>query len=461
MSLDTIPYEPSAFDTFQADPELPTYAQIRPPRRQQTIPSDQPTSHTCSLSNKSGNTWLTMKCTSRAARPQQNPRVLEGDNLEGSVEVNLPNWKTIKCVRVSVLGELVTSAQQRDQFLQLSQELWSSNMEAVSPTVDSMRFNKGSLRGVWIWPFTFTLPRTVETKRDGHNRDSYRLPGSFISKQSNYTVLYKLVTTIVAGKFIPDYTLETSITYIPFIKPEPPSSIRQLAYYNNCPIVGPDGDPEGWHTSSPVTITGSLFGERSVSIECQLWLAKPLCYTRGTVIPLFLTLRCSDSQALDILSSSDAPVVRLRRSLSLGIANSPIQAYGAGHKGMLRTAGSRGMYETSGDTTSYMQLANWWRSPYDSEGLERNMCALQGEIHLSPALSPPAQLGKYQLLYDVAIYSPDAVGFVNSSPTKKPLQVTSVEIATLYADGPRPMKYSPPKYDDLTRAAEDIRVEQS
>ncbi len=122
-----------------------------------------------------------------------------------------------------------------------------------------------------------------------------------------------------------------------------------------------------------------------------------LSYTRGTVIPLFLTLKSSDLQALDVFSSCDAPVVRLRRNLTLGITNSPVQAYGTGHKGMIRSAGTRGTYEASGDGMSYMQLAVWWRSPYDSESTEGNVRALQGEIHLSPVLSPPAHLGKYQL----------------------------------------------------------------
>ena len=125
--------------------------------------------------------------------------------------------------------------------------------------------------------------------------------------------------------------------------------------------------------------------------------SRQLCYTRGTVIPLFLTLKCRDPQALDLFSACDAPIVRLRCSWSLGIASSPIQAYSAGHKGMLRSAGARGMYEASGNTMAYMQLANWWRSPYDSETVEGHTRTLQGEIHLSPTLSPPARLGKYQL----------------------------------------------------------------
>ena len=105
---------------------------------------------------------------------------------------------------MQISGELVTSAQRRDPFLQLSQELWSSGVEAASSASDSARFGKGGIRGTWTWPFSVTLPQSVEIKRDGQSHN-YQLPGSFISKQSNYTVLYKLSTSIVAGKFVPDY----------------------------------------------------------------------------------------------------------------------------------------------------------------------------------------------------------------------------------------------------------------
>ena len=39
-------------------------------------------------------------------------------------------------------------------------------------------------------------------------------------------------------------------------------------------------------------------------------------YTRGSVLPLYLTIRSSDKQALDVLSSPSAPNVVLRRKLT-------------------------------------------------------------------------------------------------------------------------------------------------
>jgi hypothetical protein len=51
------------------------------------------------------------------------------------------------------------------------------------------------------------------------------------------------------------------------MKPDSMSMVRQLAYQQNCPLVGPDGDPDGWHTLQPVVVSGTLFGERTVEVK--------------------------------------------------------------------------------------------------------------------------------------------------------------------------------------------------
>jgi hypothetical protein len=84
---------------------------------------------------------------------------------------------------------------------------------------------------------------------------------------------------------------------------------------------------------SPVVVKGKLFAVRPVQLECtvstllrivgrllkllysKLAIAKPLSYTRGTVIPLVYTVKCSadDRQALDLLCVTSAIPVRLDR----------------------------------------------------------------------------------------------------------------------------------------------------
>ena len=58
------------------------------------------------------------------------------------------------------------------------------------------------------------------------------------------------------------------MAFTPIIRPDPPSLARQLSYQEKSPLIGPDGDPEGWHRITPVLLRGSIFSNRV--IEAQL-----------------------------------------------------------------------------------------------------------------------------------------------------------------------------------------------
>jgi hypothetical protein len=64
--------------------------------------------------------------------------------------------------------------------------------------------------------------------------------------------------------------LGTSFTYIPRIKPDPPSTLRQIAYREGSPILGPDTDPDGWKTLNPAFIRGTVFNDRSITTKCTV-----------------------------------------------------------------------------------------------------------------------------------------------------------------------------------------------
>ena len=59
----------------------------------------------------------------------------------------------------------------------------------------------------------------------------------------------------------------------------------------------------------------------------------------------------------------------------------------------------------------------------------------------------------FSLQYQVAVYPPEATGF--SSNARGRLENTPVEICTVFADGPRPIAYSPPKYTDVMQVVEE------
>lgn len=54
------------------------------------------------------------------------------------------------------------------------------------------------------------------------------------------------------------------------IKPGPPSPLRQLAYADNTPLLGPDQDPTGWKVLEPKIVSGKLFQNREVQIKCTV-----------------------------------------------------------------------------------------------------------------------------------------------------------------------------------------------
>lgn len=69
-------------------------------------------------------------------------------------------------------------------------------------------------------------------------------------------------------------SLFSDISYVAIFKPPPPSMVRQLAYQEKSPLIGPSRDPEGWHTLEPVTIRGMAF-DKHVSVTYQVRNREP------------------------------------------------------------------------------------------------------------------------------------------------------------------------------------------
>jgi hypothetical protein len=59
----------------------------------------------------------------------------------------------------------------------------------------------------------------------------------------------------------------TAFGYLPITRADTPSRLRQLSYMDNSPVVGPEGDPEGWTVHAPIKVTGTLFGTRQVEVD--------------------------------------------------------------------------------------------------------------------------------------------------------------------------------------------------
>ena len=63
--------------------------------------------------------------------------------------------------------------------------------------------------------------------------------------------------------------IETKFGFIPVTRPPPFPPLRQLAYREEFPLLGPTADPDGWHSKDPIRIEGTLNG-RHVQIGCTV-----------------------------------------------------------------------------------------------------------------------------------------------------------------------------------------------
>jgi hypothetical protein len=139
-----------------------------------------------------------------------------------------------------------------------------------------------------------------------------------------------------------------------------------------------------------------------------------LCYTRGTPIPLSLTLSSTDDQALALLSASTAPVVQLLCTVEYQPLSQ--QTWACDRKGKSRadahvdtpldpavtTLSSNGVSDVHGTEkdgmlrmTRVVQSAVWWVCPHDRQDNGRR--TLRGELHVSPQLKPALAVPDFRL----------------------------------------------------------------
>lgn len=99
------------------DSELPAYSPRNgPPSPTLTLGPRDLVKHSYHLKNKHAKTWLSLHVMSKARTPEALPRVLEGEPITGTVELNLSEETSVKSISVSVrtlyrllpLGPMIT-----------------------------------------------------------------------------------------------------------------------------------------------------------------------------------------------------------------------------------------------------------------------------------------------------------------------------------------------------------------
>ncbi|KAJ6551252.1 hypothetical protein B0H19DRAFT_950840, partial [Mycena capillaripes] len=265
-----------------------------------------PKEYSYGINNFWGKSWATLTLLGDPRLSGTIPTFVEGSPITGSVKLNLQISDPIKSIDVLVSGwgDLASFGDppERFNFFQLRKFLWKTSMGDPRAADTSSGNGEEKLRGEYHWPFSIEIPELPVGEQ-------FRLPHSFADCFSRVSTEYYIVLYINRSKLRSD---NSHFGFFSMQYPSHSSRLRQLAYQNNTQLSGPYSDPEGWHALDPVQIRGKIFGERTVNAKCTVFLAKPLCYTRGTFIPCAMTIETEDSQAADVLVSMKSSAVYLQ-----------------------------------------------------------------------------------------------------------------------------------------------------
>ncbi|KAJ7031298.1 hypothetical protein C8F04DRAFT_1110697 [Mycena alexandri] len=401
--------------------ELPAYSRAGPgPYR---------TEHKFTLENK-GKPWLFLFIKSRAATPAAAPFFLENDVVAGRVELEADKSEAIKSITVTIQGGATAVGQEEQVFLDLNEVLWSDKAGKIT-------------KGKHSWPFSFTLPSKVdspdvkgitlppESKIKNAKLITVDAPPSFSERGSPAYIDYKALVNVKRGAFKPNQLLSANMNYLPLRQAEPPSALRQLAYKEGTDLIGPDGDPAGWKVLPPVKFKGRLFDAVDVELECTLAVATPLAFTIGSPIPLILTLKSENQQALDTLAVPNAVKLYLVRSIAMG--SDAMQDDVVDRR-------SNSFFESNGGQ------AYFW--PSNEGAQEPGKRVLRGELEVKRQTKPSFLFPRLTIRYTLDLKAFAITGFTSVGiEAGKSLLSEPVKITTKQIPGIAPRSYAPPGYE--------------
>ncbi|KDR78626.1 hypothetical protein GALMADRAFT_1258921 [Galerina marginata CBS 339.88] len=282
------------------------------------------------------------------------------------------------------------------------------------------------------------------------------IPQNFVETGITASVQYELIVDIVHGFLKPNSRIKTNVSYLPCISSSLPSVKRLQAQENNALAPGPVLDPGGWFALPTSALRGQLGGPvaKPVNIDCTLYLASPLSYTRGTFIPCYLKLSSEDLDALNALSAPNSPRVRLVRRLRHLLPRGEV---GVLTGDLVPVNGQSNLMTVIGE----MGDAVWWLPPKDVLQ-EPHTHYLEGEIHLSRRLEPSCACSLFQIEYFVEMLPFTCMGFKPTAPRKgmsdvdvlsQALVAHPVNIATIYTpDTPLPVSFTKPPVNNRRTA---------
>lgn len=430
--------------------------------------------------------WATLRLFSTVPAALQRPRYIGGENIKGSVMLNLKRPRTVTSIAVLLRGRMVTSSLSEGShtFLEVVHPIWSKT-SAAGPTSSAT----GKLQGFFEWPFSFPFPveirstpssaskRNISTITQGTGETgTYLTPQTVLERGVNANVTYEVVLKITtAGLLNTKHRAIANVLYIPLIRPPSLGPLRAGAYVSEAPLLGPEQDPAGWQEIARMELRVSEsskggFDPIAIDVECTAYISNPTTYTRGTAIPCYLICKnthVARASEHSRLSSTLLAGFAKQQCVSLGLTQrvqyhqDPRQALSAKFGSDFKAGGSRDERARSTDACGE---AVWW-TPRDVGGRPFD---LEGEIHLDVGHLPTCDTPFLQVSHAVTVSiksSPDldvslvpqtsrimahgrrgsAASVLTSSSTIEPLVEFPVRIATAHAkQGPVPTPFTPP-----------------
>lgn len=378
-------------------------------RSSSAAPQAASTKHTYS-SSRSGTCALTLQLLSFAASPQATPLFPDGTAIRGQVTVDLVKRSKISSVVLSIRGfergkppTGLTSANQSSNvqdhtFMEQSVTLWSAATSS----------NAALDAGAHHFSFRETLPQTVLVS--GRH---ILLPSSFAPDSSPIFVLYEISVVVNRGFLHRDESVLAPIRFVRRSQADTPA--RQ--------IPGASSDSLAW-TTNALTCQGRFHDQRPVDFHLQLCVPSPAQFPRGYPIPIWITIRSHDRQALDMLVAAGGLMILLERILTWNpdVNHSSVR-----------------------DEVAVIARGRLW--PAAAQGSDPTMRKLQGEVlppnNLPPSLIAPSFQVNYSVSCAVQVNGFHAMGSRRGEQTAVSLPVT---ITSAPAPGPRPRSNAPSQY---------------
>ncbi|TFK74117.1 hypothetical protein BDN72DRAFT_833826 [Pluteus cervinus] len=378
---------------------------------------------------KSGNRrpWASLILCADASRSSSIPTYTEGECITGSVVLNTQEGDPVQAIDIIVQGQVITGTRAQDTYTFLNHPvtIWNKSMGDMRSSSREDFTNDES-----CWDFCIGLPSQVEVTNSRNSSRVFRLPSAFLEHCAQACIQYTLVVNFTRSRLRTNKQLAAIFGYIQITRPSPgPYIPGQITNQGDSELRPPDVDSHRWQTLSPIFIRGMGVGEQSIMLKCTLSLAKPLCYTRGTVIPCAMTIEAVDSGSTPeycLANSRQAIALMLRRTIEY-------------------SSRSNYLFDKSESRTvvDHIETAVWGPTTTSQTTDGQSQHQYLGEIPLKNKLAPSSAIGHLSIKYLVSIFAFEDAALKSNTAITKPLLEYPVVIATSFGKGPRRRSFIP------------------